>query len=79
MKQVVVREVFVFFVLFVLLTVSMHYRAWIGHPIELLKALPKSPFGIWHPLIFTLFFYILVAIVRVAIHFARRFKAKKAG
>ena len=76
MKQIIVRELFVYGVLFVLLALTVHYRAWLSHPIAQFKALPSSPLGLWHPFILTLFFYILVLIVRVAIHLARKIKAK---
>jgi hypothetical protein len=76
MKKIIVRELFVFGVLFILLALSVHYKEWLSHPIAHVEALPSSQFGVLHPLLFTLFFYILVLIVRVAIHLARKLKAK---
>ena len=76
MKRIVMRELFVFGVLFTLLALSVHYKEWLSHPIAHLEALPSSQFGVLHPLLFTLFFYILVLIVRVAIHLAKKLKAK---
>ncbi len=76
MKKVVLRELFVFGVLFFLLAISVHYKEWLSHPIAHIQALPSSQFGILHPLLFTLFFYILVLVVRAAIYLARKLKAK---
>ena len=51
----------------------MHYQEWLDHPIEHIKALPESQFGIFHPLVFTFFVYILILIVRIFIKIAKRF------
>ncbi|MRJ03333.1 MAG: hypothetical protein C6I05_07785 [Epsilonproteobacteria bacterium] len=77
MGKIVKRELFVFFVLFLLLALSMHYKEWISHPVQHIENLPQSPFGPLHPLLFTLFFYILVLVVRVAIHWARKFQRRR--
>ncbi|BCD61342.1 MULTISPECIES: hypothetical protein [Nitratiruptor] len=77
MKKLVVREIAIYLFLLIFLAIWMHYKAWIDHPLEHLKALPTSPFGMLHPLIFTFFVYIIILIVRVFIHLVRRFSAKR--
>ncbi len=73
MKQRVIKELAIFLFLFVFLSIWMHFKEWTDHPIEHIKSLPESQFGIFHPLVFTFFVYILILIVRIFIKIARKF------
>ncbi|HHD77357.1 MAG TPA: hypothetical protein ENK97_01045 [Campylobacteraceae bacterium] len=70
--RAVVRELILFGVLFVVLSLAMHFSAWIEHPIRHLEALPSSPLGLWHPLYLTLAVYLLLGVVRLLVRFCRR-------
>ncbi len=70
--RAVVRELILFGVLFVVLSLAMHFSAWIDHPIRHLEALPSSPLGPWHPLYLTLAVYLLLGFVRLMVGFFRR-------
>jgi hypothetical protein len=61
------KELIVLFVIFIILSVGMHYEEWLSHPILHLKQLPSSGaygIGAIHPLVFTLIVYILIWIPR---------------
>ena len=58
------REFKIFFLLFFFLSLSMHYSAWIDHPILHLKLLEQSTIGWVHPIVFTLVIYILIVFLR---------------
>jgi hypothetical protein len=60
----IVRELKVFIILLILLSILMHFGAWFSHPIEHLNALDKSSLGLWHPIILTSIFYLIVASIR---------------
>ena len=58
------KELKVFVILFILLSLLMHFGAWVSHPIEHLNTLEKSSLGLWHPIFLTSIFYIIIAFVR---------------
>ena len=74
--RVVLKEIGIYLFLLLFLSIWMHAKAWLHHPIEHLKALPSSPLGWWHPFVLTFVVYILILIVRVAIALVRRYKAR---
>ncbi|MBN2767859.1 MAG: hypothetical protein JXQ68_02045 [Campylobacterales bacterium] len=62
------KEFLIFIVIFLILSISIHFDAWISHPIAQIEALPKGGalgLGIWHPLIFAFLVYIVVWIFRL--------------
>lgn len=73
------KETFIFIVLFLLLALGMHMKHWIAHPIELLQQLSSSKFGLFHPLYFTFGVYILLYIPRVLVGFVVHVFSKKTG
>lgn len=70
------REVILFVLLFVILALGMHFKAWIDHPIAHLKSLPDSPLGIWHPFVLTAVVYILIGVVRWIVGGIRKMAGK---
>ncbi len=58
------KELVVFTVLFIFLTLGMHMQQWISHPIEHVQHLSSSQFGLFHPLYFTLGVYLVLFVVR---------------
>ena len=63
------KELGIFVGLFLFLTIGMHFKEWIDHPIDhILNMQDGGAFGIpglIHPLAFTLVLYIVVAIPRI--------------
>ncbi len=61
------KEAAVFFGLFILLALSMHFKEWIDHPLAHIEALPQSPLGPWHPIYITAIVYLVILVVRLLI------------
>ena len=59
------KELTLFAVLFILLAMTMHFKACIDHPLKQIESLPDSPLGPWHPLYLTALSYLLILIVRI--------------
>jgi len=63
------KELILFIGLFLFLSIGMHFKQWINHPIEHLLSLESGgAFGIpglWHPFVFTFILYIAVGILRL--------------
>ena len=63
------KELVIFIGLFLFLTIGMHFKEWIDHPIEhILNVQNGGAFGIpgyAHPIVFTLLLYILIGIPRL--------------
>ena len=63
------KELGIFTALLLFLTVGMHFKEWLNHPIEHIMNMSNGgAFGIpglIHPIVFTLLLYILIAIPRV--------------
>jgi len=76
MKSIVRKEIAIYLFLLLFLCVWMHYKELLDHPIAHFKALPQSPFGLWHPLLFTFVVYLLIAVVRGLIVLARRLQRR---
>ena len=67
MKKRIIKELVIFFVIFLILALGMHHKEWFSHPVEHLLALPHSQFGPIHPLFFSFGVYIIVLIIRLFI------------
>ena len=77
--KAIVRELILFAVLFVVLSLAMHFGAWVDHPIRHLEALPSSPLGLWHPLWLTFMVYLSLWIVRLPLRFFRKRFSKESA
>ncbi len=61
------KEGTIFIGLFLFLAIGMHFKEWTSHPIEHIMALPTAGaygIGAFHPLVFTIALYIVVAMGR---------------
>jgi len=58
------KEIVIFIGLFLFLTLGMHMKQWISHPIDHIEHLAGSQFGLFHPLYFTFGIYVVVFIIR---------------
>jgi len=61
------KEGTIFIGLFLFLAIGMHFKEWTSHPIEHIMALPTAGaygIGAFHPLVFTMALYIVVAMGR---------------
>ena len=70
------KELTIIIGIFLFLAMGMHFKEWLGYPIEHIKALPSAGaygVGAWHPVVFTLITYIIIAIPR---GIAKLFKKK---
>jgi len=57
------KELLIYLSLFFVLTLLIHYKELIAHPIDHILNLSTSGaygLGVYHPLIFTLFLYLLI-------------------
>ena len=62
------KELYIFLGIFLFLSVSVHLKEWVAHPIDQIMALPSSAalgFGEWHPLIFSFLAYLVVWVFRL--------------
>jgi len=62
------KEIIIFFVVFLILSVGMHYKEFIEFPLEHIKGLPNSSaygLGFSHPIIFTFIVYTMVSLPRL--------------
>ena len=66
------KELLIYFIIFIVLTITIHHNELIAHPIEHILNLPKSGaygLGVIHPLVFTTIVYIIVLIPRFIVKF----------
>ena len=71
------KELKIFIVILIILTLSVHYKEFLEYPLEHIKNFPNSGaygLGIFHPVVFTALVYILISIPRLIIRFLRRKK-----
>jgi hypothetical protein len=66
------RELLLFALLFLFLSIAMHFGAWVDHPIAHMASLEKSPLGLWHPLFITALIYLVLLIVRILFRFIKK-------
>ena len=61
------KELVIFISIFLFLTIGMHFKEWMDHPMAHIQALPhSSSYGLgWeHPVVYTLVVYIIILIPR---------------
>ena len=63
------KELVVFIGLFLFLTLGMHMKQWISHPIDHIEHLAGSTFGLFHPLYFTFGIYLVIFLIRKILGF----------
>ena len=71
------KELIIFIGIFLFLAIGMHFKQWIGYPVDHLMALPSASaygLGAEHPFVFTLIVYIIVGVPRAI---AKLFSKKK--
>jgi len=65
------KELGIFIGLFLFLTLSMHFKQWIDHPIEHFMSIQNGGAfgipGVFHPFVFTFMLYIIIGIPRVIV------------
>jgi len=53
----------------------MHFKEWIDHPLAHIEALPTAGaygIGAFHPLVFTLFIYLILGFFRVIFNYTKK-------
>lgn len=63
------KELVIFIGLFLFLTLGMHMKQWISHPIDHIEHLAGSTFGLFHPLYFTFGVYLVIFLIRKMLTF----------
>ncbi len=61
------KELYIFIGIFLFLSIVMHFKEWISHPVDHIEALPEAGaygIGAIHPLVFTLVVYIIFVLFR---------------
>jgi len=71
------KEIAIFIGLFLFLTLGLHMKQWISHPIDHIEHLEGSKFGLFHPLYFTFGIYILLVPIRKIFSFISGLFARK--
>ncbi len=64
---ILLREFGLYIVLFVLLSLGMHFQSWLSQPLEHLTHLTQSSLGFWHPFYMTLGLYLLIGLLRIVV------------
>ncbi len=63
------KELGIYIAIFLFLTIGMHFKQWIDHPIEHMMAMSSGgAFGVpgaVHPFVFTLIVYLFIGLFRV--------------
>jgi len=60
------KQLSLFLGVFLFLAIGMHFKEWLGHPIDHLMALPSAGaygLGVVHPLVFTFAGYLLLVLL----------------
>ena len=68
------KELLIYFIIFVVLTITIHFSELITHPFEHILNLSKSGaygLGAIHPIIFTIIVYVIVLIPRFVVKLFR--------
>ncbi|MBP7742294.1 MAG: hypothetical protein KA073_02855 [Aliarcobacter sp.] len=74
------KELTVFILILITLTITVHYKEFLEYPIEHIKNFPNSSaygLGVFHPIVFTAIIYILLLVPRLIFRFLRRKKNEK--
>ncbi len=58
------KEIVIFIGVFLFLTLGMHMKQWISHPMDHIEHLAGSTFGLFHPLYFTLGIYLVLFLTK---------------
>ena len=58
------------------MSLAVHYSAWINHPIEHINALFSHSLP-YHPILYVLIIYILIALVRGCFYLVKKLFSKK--
>lgn len=63
------KELGIYTAIFLFLTIGMHFKQWIDHPVEHMMAMSSGgAFGVpgtVHPFVFTLIVYLFIGLFRV--------------
>lgn len=60
------KQLSLFLGVFLFLAIGMHFKEWLGHPVDHLMALPSAGaygLGVVHPLVFTFAGYLLLVLL----------------
>jgi hypothetical protein len=69
------KELIIFTVILLILSVGMHLKEWMDHPLTHLTALPSSGaygIGAAHPVVFTLIIYLIFIALRGVVRIFKR-------
>ncbi|AXX93937.1 putative membrane protein [Arcobacter ellisii] len=69
------KELTIFLIILIVLTIGMHYKEFLNHPLEQITNLPNSGaygLGVFHPLIFSFVIYIIILLPRLVFKLFKR-------
>jgi len=69
------KELTIFVSILIVLTVGMHYKEFLNHPLEHIMNLGDSGaygLGLFHPLVFTFIIYIIILLPRLVFKLFKR-------
>jgi uncharacterized membrane protein len=69
------KELTIFVSILIVLTVGMHYKEFLNHPLEQIMNLGNSGaygLGLFHPLVFTFIIYIIILLPRLVFKLFKR-------
>jgi preprotein translocase subunit SecG len=69
------KEIWILLIIFLFLTLLFHNKEFIEYPLNQIENLPNSSvygLGYWHPLIFTLFVYMIFLVPRLVFKLFKR-------
>jgi hypothetical protein len=72
----ILKEIKTYVLLFILLSVLMHFGAWTDHPLEHLQSLSESSLGFFHPFVITLIVYLLLLLLRFLGRFMQKISSR---
>jgi len=73
------KQLFIFLGIFLFLTIGMHFKEWISHPIDHMMALPHAGaygIGMLHPLVFTFLGYVVFLLVMGVVYLIKKIVAR---
>ncbi|MDD2886181.1 MAG: hypothetical protein PHY66_00155 [Aliarcobacter sp.] len=69
------KELLIYISILVILSISVHYKEFLTHPIEHIMDLPKSGaygLGLFHPFIFSFVVYVMIFLPRFILKLLKR-------
>ncbi len=77
MGKRVVKGLTTYLILFLFLSIVVHFPQWIDNPLGHIKSLPSSSLGVWHPVVITLIIYLALSLLKAVVNFIKNLITNK--